>query len=106
MIRSQSSRELDHIKKDLLSLKSDVKSLAGALGKDNKNNLSHLRSRVSELGSHVPDSLGDTYRYALEQGEQAVDSTRKQVEKYPLTTLFGALFLGAALAAVFLFPRR
>ena len=106
MIKSQSSRELDHIKKDVASLKSDFKSLASALGKDTRQSKSFLRNRISDIGNRVPDSLTDTYQYAVEHGEQAVDTTRKQVEKYPLATLFGALFLGAALAALVVYPRR
>jgi ElaB/YqjD/DUF883 family membrane-anchored ribosome-binding protein len=106
MIKSQSSRELDHIKKDISSLKADFKSFAGALGKNSSQSKSFLQNRISDIENWVPDTLNETYQYAVEQGEQAVDTTRRQVEKYPLPTLFGALFLGAALTMLVVYPRR
>jgi ElaB/YqjD/DUF883 family membrane-anchored ribosome-binding protein len=110
MVKSSSSRDLSQIKKDILSLKSDVKNLAKDVGKDNRRTLSNLRNRVSDLGSsindRVPDSISSTYHSALEHGEEAVDTTRKQVEKYPLTSLLGALIVGAALTALVIRPGR
>ena len=93
---TEANKELENIKKDLAELKKDIRDLTGALtaiGKKQKKGNAGIISRKKEVLLDTL-SLAEIKKRLVEltqEGDEALDVVRKQVEKYPTGTLLASV---------------
>jgi ElaB/YqjD/DUF883 family membrane-anchored ribosome-binding protein len=92
------SEEIEALKRDIAALRSDLKSLFGAVKTNGVGKLdsfkTRLRDRAVNLETKAQENLHALYGRVSQQGHEALDSTRGEVEKRPLTALAGAFVVG------------
>ncbi len=96
---ADANRELENIKKDLADLKKDIQGLTGALTELGKNKVDAASDRISEKKDDLLDSLSlaeikQRLADLKNEGDDALDVVREQVEKYPAGTLLAAVGVG------------
>ncbi len=105
---TMNGHEVEALKRDLRDLRDDVKSLAESLKEVGKSRVTGARDRLGsilhEIGEQTRQQARDVVDMAKQQGQQAVDSTRRTVGERPLTSLLVA-FAGGLILSRFLFRR-
>ncbi|WP_028584864.1 DUF883 family protein [Desulfogranum mediterraneum] len=96
---AETKQDLDQLKEEIGRLKDDLKEMTALLGKICKDQAAAAQDRVEQKSEQVLDSfslaeLKEQLAALKDEGEEAVDTVRKQVEKYPAGSLLAAIGLG------------
>jgi len=96
---TEANKELENIKGDLADLKEDIKGLTNALKDLGKQRVDEAAEKIGKKKDDLLDSCSlAEIRERLEglknEGEDAIDLVRQQVEKYPAATLLAAVGIG------------
>jgi len=107
---TEANKELENIKKDLAELKKDIKSLTSALTDIGKEQVEEAAGTIGRKKEVLLDSLSlEEIKKRLadltQEGEDALDVVREQVEKYPAGTLLASVGVGV-LIGILLGNRR
>ena len=92
------TEEIQALKRDIEALRTDLDTLLHSLATDGKTRLGSARMRIVDATKALEDlaqeRFRDTYQRVRDEGLKAVESTREQVGKRPLTVTLGAFFIG------------
>lgn len=92
-------RELDNLRSDLRSVRSDLKRVVQAVGHSGRKSASKAGNRwwenARDLEERVEEGLYDTYEQVYDQAHDAVESAREELAKRPFIVM--AVALGAGL---------
>ena len=103
---TEANREVENIKQDLADLKNDIKGLTMALKDMGKQQVDEAAGKLTDKKDDLLDSFSlSEIKERLEElkddGEDAVDLVRQQVEKNPVGTLLAAVGVGILLGKLF-----
>jgi len=107
---TEANKELENIKKDLAELKKDIRGLTSALTDIGKEQVEEVAGTIGKKKEVLLDtlSLAEIKKRLAEltqEGDDALDVVREQVEKYPAGTLLASVGVGV-LIGILLGNRR
>ncbi|HEB69731.1 MAG TPA: hypothetical protein ENI88_08945 [Desulfobulbus sp.] len=108
---TEANKELDNIKKDLDELKNDIKGLTSALTDLGRQRVGDAADKIGEKKDDLLDSLSlaeikQRLADLKDEGEDALDVVREQLEKYPAGTLLAAVGVGVLIGRLMGGSRR
>ena len=97
-------KEVEAIKKDLVSLERDTRQLAGTLGVRGKGILEGTGMKVwnttKEWEKRAQEGIKGAYDAACKQGKRQIELSRKGISRYPLASVGSALLVGLLIGVV------
>ena len=108
---TEANKELDNIKNDLAELKEDIRNLTTALADMGRERVGEAAEKMSEKKEDLLDSLSlaeirERLAQLKDEGEDALDKVRDQMEKYPAGTLLAAVGVGVLIGRLLCGGRR
>jgi len=98
------SKELQAIKDDIDSLRSDLRSLMKTAKGEGRGRLEDIRDLLMEasrdLEARAEEQLRQAMGVARERGEEAVERSREEISKRPLTMVLSSMAIGLVLGAL------
>ena len=107
---TEANKELENIKKDLAELKKDIRGLTSALKDIGQEQVEEVAGTIGKKKEVLLDSLSlaeikKRLAELTQEGDDALDAVREQVEKYPAGTLLASVGVGV-LIGILLGNRR
>lgn len=101
MANDELKTEIESLKKDLASVRDDLKRLSAAGSDVAEDAVGNARKRLEEETNRLLSRLQDAAEDAQGRGKRALDDVETELEKHPMTTLLSSFGIGVLVGWIF-----